>query len=65
MSDAHETEKEIAELRLNSEDIKNGLMEVSVYITNTSYEMLLNMPVTERDLLVKQYNKKIKKENKS
>jgi hypothetical protein len=56
--------QEIADLRLNSEDIKNGLMEVSVYIENTTYEMLLNMPVTDRDLLVKQYNKKVKKENK-
>ncbi|AFC21692.1 hypothetical protein GAP32_242 [Cronobacter phage vB_CsaM_GAP32] len=56
--------QEIADLRLNCEDIKSGLMEVSVYIENTSYEMLLNMPVTDRDLLVKQYNKKVKKENK-
>ena len=39
-------------------------MEVSVYIENTTYETLLNMPVTDRDLLVKQYNKKVKKENK-
>ncbi len=56
--------QDIADLRLNCEDIKSGLMEVSVYIENTSYEMLLNMPVTDRDLLVKQYNKKVKKENK-
>lgn len=56
--------QDIADLRLNCEDIKNGLMEVSVYIENTTYEMLLNMPVTDRDLLVKQYNKKVKKENK-
>lgn len=56
--------QEIADLRMNCEDIKNGLMEVSVYIENTSYEILLNMPVTDRDLLVKQYNKKVKKENK-
>lgn len=55
--------QEIADLRMNCEDIKNGLMEVSVYIENTSYEILLNMPVTDRDLLVKQYNKKVKKEN--
>ncbi|UYE98674.1 hypothetical protein XbC2_245 [Xanthomonas phage XbC2] len=65
MADAQETMQEIADLRLNCEEIKNGLMEVAVYITNTSYEMLLNMPVTDRDLLVKQYNKKVKKENKS
>jgi len=64
MADAQETMQEIADLRLNCEEIKNGLMEVSVYITNTSYEMLLNMPVTDRDLMVKQYNKKVKKENK-
>lgn len=57
--------QEIADLKMNCEDIKNGLLEVSVYIGNTSYEMLLNMPVTDRDLLVKQYNKKVKKENKS
>lgn len=38
-------------------------MEAAVYIENTSYEMLLNMPVTERDLMVKKYNNKIKKQN--
>lgn len=40
-------------------------MEASVYIDNTTYEMLLNMPVTERDLMVKMYNKKIKKQNEN
>ena len=65
MADAQETKQEIADLHFNCEEIKNGLMEISVYITNTSYEMLLNMPVTDRDLMVKQYNKKVKKENKS
>lgn len=49
---------------MNCEEIKTSLMEVSVYIPNTTYEMLLNMPVTDRDLMVKQYNKKIKRENK-
>ncbi|BEH88386.1 hypothetical protein [Klebsiella phage phiKp_21] len=38
-------------------------MEAAVYIDNTSYEMLLNMPVTERDLMVKAYNKKVRKQN--
>ncbi|AQW88772.1 hypothetical protein pEaSNUABM50_00243 [Erwinia phage pEa_SNUABM_50] len=56
--------KEISELRFNCEEIKNSLMEVAVHIPNTSYEMLLNMPVNDKDLMVKQYNKKIKRENK-
>lgn len=38
-------------------------MDASVHISTTSYEMLLNMPVTDRDLMVKAYNKKVKKEN--
>ncbi|EBS4516346.1 hypothetical protein DQT32_02815 [Salmonella enterica subsp. enterica serovar Braenderup] len=54
----------ISELRFNSEEIKSSLMEVAVHIPNTSYEILLNMPVTDRDLMVKQYNKKVKRENK-
>lgn len=48
---------------LNKQEIKSALMEASVYIDNTTYEMLLNMPVTERDLMVKMYNKKIKRQN--
>ncbi len=64
MADAQETKEELADLHFNCEEIKNGLMEVAVYIPGTSYEMLLNMPVTDRDLLVKQYNKKVKKENR-
>jgi hypothetical protein len=54
----------ISELRFNSEEIKNSLMEIAVHIPNTNYETLLNMPVTDRDLMVKQYNKKVKRENK-
>ncbi len=52
-------------MELNVKEIKSSLMEISVYITNTSYEMLLNMPTNERDLLVRAYNKKVTKENKS
>lgn len=50
-------------MELNQKEIKQALMEASVYIDNTSYEMLLNMPVTERDMLVRAYNKKVKKQN--
>lgn len=50
-------------MQLNVKEIKSALMEASVYIETTSYEMLLNMPVTERDLMVKMYNKKVKKQN--
>ncbi|AZU98219.1 hypothetical protein SEPL_153 [Salmonella phage SE_PL] len=52
-------------MELNVKEIKAALMEISVYITNTSYEMLLNMPTNERDLLVRAYNKKVSKENKN
>jgi hypothetical protein len=51
-------------MELNVKELKAALMEISVYITNTNYETLLNMPTNERDLLVKAYNKKVTKENK-
>lgn len=53
----------IADLKFNTEQIKENVMDASVHIATTSYEMLLNMPVTDRDLMVKAYNKKVKKEN--
>ena len=50
-------------MELNIQEIKTSLIEAALYIDNTSYEMLLNMPVTERDLMVKLHNKKIRKQN--
>lgn len=54
--------KFLAELKFNCEEIKSNLMDITVYIENISYEILLNMPVQDRDLLVRSYNKKIKKQ---
>lgn len=53
----------LKELELNKSELKAALMEAAVYVDNTDYPTLLNMPVTERDLLIKAYNKKIKKQN--
>lgn len=57
--------KLLIELRMNCDEIKGSLMDMAVYIDCTSYEMLLNMPVTDRDLLVRSYNRKVKKQNSS
>lgn len=53
----------IQDMELNQNEIIDSLVTASVYIPNTSYEMLLNMPVTEKNQLIKAYNKKAKKES--
>ena len=53
----------IKEIELNKSEIKNALMECSVYMESIDYGTLLNMPLVDRDLLVKTYNKKVKKQN--
>ncbi|OTE92449.1 hypothetical protein E0J33_12800 [Escherichia coli] len=53
----------LKEIELNKSEIKNALMECSVYMDNIDYGTLLNMPLIDRDLLVKSFNKKIKKQN--
>ncbi|EON7637207.1 hypothetical protein VWH97_07425 [Escherichia coli O157] len=50
-------------MELNKSDIKNALMDAAVYVDNVDYATLLNMPVNDRDMLIKAYNKKVKKMN--
>lgn len=53
----------LGNLELNRAEIKEHLSSIVVNVNNISYEMILNMPVTDRDIIVKSYNTKIKKEN--
>lgn len=62
-STPEEIQEVIREIELNKSEIKNALMECSVYMDNIDYGTLLNMPLIDRDLLVKSFNKKIKKQN--
>ncbi|WAE77186.1 hypothetical protein vBEcoMphAPEC6_01645 [Escherichia phage ph0011] len=62
-STPEEIQEVIREIELNKSEIKQALMECSVYMDNIDYGTLLNMPLIDRDLLVKSFNKKIKKQN--
>ncbi|AGC35206.1 Uncharacterised protein [Escherichia coli] len=62
-SSPEEIQEVLKEIELNKSEIKNALMECSVYMDNIDYGTLLNMPLIDRDLLVKSFNKKIKKQN--
>lgn len=62
-SSPEEIQEVLKEIELNKLEIKNALMECSVYMDNIDYGTLLNMPLIDRDLLVKSFNKKIKKQN--
>ena len=62
-SSPEEIQEVLKEFELNKSDIKTALMECSVYMESVDYGTLLNMPLIDRDLLVKSFNKKIKKQN--
>lgn len=62
-SSPEEIQEILKEIELNKSEIKNALMECSVYMESMDYGTLLNMPLSDRNLLVKAFNKKIKKQN--
>lgn len=53
------------DLSENRKNIKKNLMKTQVYLGSPSYEVLLHMPVVDRDMLVTEYNNKIKQEQKA
>lgn len=62
-STPEEIQEFLKEIELNKKEIKEALMECAVNMDNIDYGTLLNMPVIDRNLLVKSFNKKIKKLN--
>ena len=50
------------DLKIAQEDLKMFLCDMSITIDGLSYEVVLNMPINDRDLMIKAHNKKIKKQ---
>lgn len=65
MSEPMEIMEFLDVLKENQKSIKKALMTICVYMGSPTYEVLLNMPVNDRELLVEEYNKKIKKEQQA
>jgi len=49
-------------LTVSQEEIKMFVCDMSISIDNMSYEVALNLPINDRDMIVRAHNKKIKKQ---
>lgn len=50
-------------MKFNNEDLKDSVAEFVIYVGSHSYDQVMNMPFSEKNRLIKMYNKKIKKES--
>jgi len=50
------------DLKIAQEDLKMFLCDMAITIDGLSYDVALNMPINDRDLMIKAHNRKIKKQ---